>query len=238
MKEQHMSWRSVGAFGLVAVLAAASGPLAGQDTRPGLAVLSFENGGSYGQDKEVFDAFQVGLQQMLITELAGNQALRVVDRTRINELLAEQDLGAAGRVDANTAARIGRLVGARYVVLGGFIDFYGDFRIDARIVNVETSEIVKVVKAQDKRDKLYSLVVSLSNDLTRNVNLPPLPRQALEERQAREVPTEALTLYSRALLYADRGDRDRAIELFDRAIQVFPEYTEAKEELRQLRPGD
>ncbi len=234
-----MSWRSVGGFGLAAMLAVtAPVPVAGQDTRPGIAVFTFENGGSYGQDKEVFDALQVGLQQMLITELATNQAIRVVDRSRIKDLLAEQDLGAAGRVDANTAARIGRLVGARYVVLGGFIDFYGDFRIDARVVNVETSEIVKPVKVQDKRDRLYSLVVSLAGQLTRDLNLPPLPRQAMEERQAREVPTEALTLYSRALLYADRGDNNRAIELYNRAIEVFPDYTEAKEALRQLRQGD
>ncbi|HEX9580151.1 MAG TPA: CsgG/HfaB family protein [Gemmatimonadales bacterium] len=238
MKEHLMSWRSVGALGLAALVAATSSPVAAQDTRPGIAVFTFDNGGSYGQDKEVFDALQVGLQQILITELASNQALRIVDRSRIKDLLTEQDLGAAGRVDQNTAARIGRLVGARYVVLGGFIDFYGDFRIDARIVNVETSEIVKTEKVQDKRDRLYSLIVSLAGNLTQGVNLPPLPRQAMEQRQSREVPTEALTLYSRALLYADRGNSDRAIELYNRAIEVFPDYTEAKEALRQLRQGE
>ena len=52
------------------------------------------------------------------------------------------------------------------------------------------------------------------------------------------MPTEALTLYSRALLYTDRGNNERAIELYNRAIEVFPEYTEAKEALRQLRQGE
>lgn len=209
-----------------------------QDSRPGIAVFPFENGGSYGQDKENFDALQVGLQQMLITEFAQNAQLRIVERGRIKELLAEQDLGAAGRVDANTAARIGKLIGARYVILGGFIDFYGDFRIDARIVNVETSELVKVEKVSDKRDKLYGLLVNLANQVTRGLNLPALPREALDQRQSREVPAEAVTLYSRALLYADRGDTQRAAELYNRAIEVFPDYTEAKEGLRQLRQGE
>ncbi|HLB35730.1 MAG TPA: CsgG/HfaB family protein [Gemmatimonadales bacterium] len=230
-----MRWRSVWALGLAAGLAA---PVAqGQDSRPGIAVFPFDNGGSYGQDKENFDALQVGLQQMLITEFAQNPQLRIVERGRIKDLLAEQDLGASGRVDANTAAKLGKLVGARYVVLGGFIDFYGDFRIDARIVNVETSELVKVVKVNDKRDKLYGLVVSLAGSVTRDVNLPALPRQAMEQRESRQVPTEALQLYSRALLYADRGDASRAAELFNRAIEVFPEYTEAQEGLRQLKQG-
>lgn len=233
-----MQWRAVWAM---VVAAGFAGPVAGaaqgQDTRPGIAVLPFDNGGSYGQDKENFDALQVGLQQMLITEFAQNAQLRVVERGRIKDLLAEQDLGASGRVDANTAAKLGKLVGARYVVLGGFIDFYGDFRIDARIVNVETSELVKVVQVKDKRDKLYSLVVTLANDITKGVNLPALPRQAMEQRESRQVPTEAVQLYSRALLYADRGDTQRAAELFNRAIQVFPQYTEAQEGLRQLKQG-
>jgi len=230
-----MRWRSVWALALAAGLAA---PVAqGQDSRPGIAVLPFENGGSYGQDKENFDALQVGLQQMLITEFAQNPQLRIVERGRIRDLLAEQDLGAGGRVDANTAAKLGKIVGARYVVLGGFIDFYGDFRMDARIVNVETTELLKVVKVQDKRDKLYALVVNLAGSVTRDVNLPALPRQAMEQRESRPVPTEALQLYSRALLYADRGDATRAAELFNRAIEVFPEYTEAQEGLRQLKQG-
>ena len=233
-----MQWRAVWALVVAAGFAVpVAGAAEAQDTRPGIAVLPFDNGGSYGQDKENFDALQVGLQQMLITEFAQNAQLRVVERGRIKDLLAEQDLGASGRVDANTAAKLGKLVGARYVVLGGFIDFYGDFRIDARIVNVETSELVKVVQVKDKRDKLYSLVVTLANDITKGVNLPALPRQAMEQRESRRVPTEAVQLYSRALLYADRGDTQRAAELFNRAIQVFPEYTEAQEGLRQLKQG-
>jgi TolB-like protein len=233
-----MRWRSVWVLALAAGLVAPQAALAqGQDSRPGIAVLPFENGGSYGQEKENFDALQVGLQQMLITEFAQNGQLRIVERGRIKDLLAEQDLGAGGRVDPNTAAKIGKLVGAKYVVLGGFIDFYGDFRIDARIVNVETSELVKTVKEQDKREKLYGLVVTLAGDVTKGVNLPALPRQAMEQRESRQVPTEALQLYSRALLYADRGDSQRAADLFNQAIKVFPDYTEAQEGLKQLKQG-
>jgi Tfp pilus assembly protein PilF len=49
----------------------------------------------------------------------------------------------------------------------------------------------------------------------------------------RQVPTEALTFYSRALLYHDRGQKDKAIQMFQQAITVFPEYTEAQEGLRR-----
>src|SRR5213078_4990344 len=112
----------------------------GQDTRPGIAVLPFDNSGSYGQDKENFEALEKGIAGMMISELAANPSARVVERERIEKLVAEQNLGVSGKVTAETAAKVGKLVGARYVITGAFIDFYGDFRLDARMINVETSE--------------------------------------------------------------------------------------------------
>jgi TolB-like protein len=230
-----MRWRSLLAIGLVTgLVVSAAGPLGAQDTRPGIAVFPFENGGSYGQDAENFEALQVGLQQMLTTEFAVNPGLRVVDRSQIRALMQEQDLGASGRVDANTAARIGKLVGARYAVLGGFVDFYGDFRLDIRIVNVETSEIVRTEKVRKKREDLYDIVVESAVNITQNLDLPALPAGVREARESREVPTEAVTYYTRGLLYAERGNTERAAELFARAKEIFPAYTEVDVALQQM----
>lgn len=88
-----MQWRSL--IGVVLLVGLAA-PAAAQDSRPGVAVLPFENGGSYGQDKEDFDALEVGIQQMLLTEFAVNSALRVVERSRLRALMDEQDLGSSG----------------------------------------------------------------------------------------------------------------------------------------------
>ena len=51
----------------------------------------------------------------------------------------------------------------------------------------------------------------------------------------RNVPTAALTYYSRALLYQDRGDKDKAAEFFSKAIEAFPNYAEAQEGLRKVQ---
>ncbi len=207
----------------------------GQDTRPGIAVLPFDNSGSYGQDKENFDALQKGIAGMLISELAANPAARVVEREEIEKLLAEQSLGASGKVTPETAAKIGKLVGARYVIAGTFIDFYGDFRLDARLVNVETSEIVKVESDRMQRDHLFDIIRTVAARLMKDANLPPLPRQASEQRMNRQVPTEALTFYSKALLYQDRGQKDKAAEMYQRALAVFPEYAEAQQGLQRVK---
>ena len=233
-----MRWRTLLTLGLAASLGA---PVAGmaQDTRPGIAVMPFEDGGSYGQDSEDFEALTVGIQQMLLTEFAMNDQLRVVERSRIKEILSELELGESGKVDENTAAQIGRLVGARYMIFGSFIDWYGDFRLNVRVVNVETGEIVKVERGRDKRENMFTIVEDVANRLMSELDLPPLPRQAMQERRERSqrIPAEAVRLYTKALFYADRGDTERATELFSQVTQEFPEYTEAQEALRQLRQG-
>ena len=55
--------------------------------------------------------------------------------------------------------------------------------------------------------------------------------------RARNVPTEALTYYSRALLYQDRGDKAKATEFYRKAIDVFPDYAEANEGLKKISGG-
>ncbi len=236
-----MGVRSLVALLSLVLLAPACGGLAAQgrsqDTRPGVAVLPFDNGGSYGQDKENFDALQKGMAAMIISELAANPGTRVVDREEIQKLIEEQNLGASGRVDPQTAAKLGKLVGARYVVLGTFIDFYGDFRVDARLVNVETGEIVKVEKDQAQRDHLFQIIQTVAGHLIKDANLPPLPRQASDQRMSRQVPTEALTYYAKALLYQDRGQNDKAVEMYQKALAVFPAYTEAQQGLQRVKPS-
>ena len=208
-------------------------PASAQDTRPGLAVMPFENGGSYGRAKEDFEALQQGIPAMLIYELQRNPAARLVDRSDINRILDEQNLARDGRVDAATAARVGRAVGARYMIMGVFTDWYGKFRIDARIVDVETTEILKVVSVgPEDREKLFQLLTDIATKIMSETKLP-----ALETAQAetRRIPTDALTFYSRALVYQDRGDNAKAKEYYQRAISAFPEYTEAQQGLQRLQ---
>src|SRR5882672_3692832 len=206
-----------------------------QDTRPGIAVLPYNNGGSYGQGKEDFEALERGIAGMMISELSQNPAARVVERQEVQRLVDEQNLGAQGRVDPQTASKIGKLVGARYMVMGTFVDFYGDFRVDVRLINTETGEVVKTESERMQRDHMFDIIRNIAARLMKDANLPALQRQASDQRMGRQVPTEALTYYSRALLYSDHGQKDKAVEMFNRAIAIFPDYAEAKDGLQRVQ---
>jgi TolB-like protein len=229
---------------LFAFTALLSVPLdvAGQDEvdrRPGIAVMQFENAGSHGDDAEAedFAALEVGLQIMLTTELSQNGALRLVERSAIQDLLAEQDLAVQGRVDASTAAEIGRLVGARYMVLGSFVDIFEQMRMDARIVDVETGELLRARGIQEEREEIYQIVIDLAAAITEGLELPELDAEVAEERRDQELPIEAVTLFSRAVRFGDAGRTDEAREMLRRVTDEWPHFVAAQEALQQLPTG-
>ncbi len=215
------------------------GTLAAQDApdddRPGVAVLPLENGGSYGPDQQDVEALQVGLQQILLTELDQSTDLRIVERQRLREILDEQQLTIDGRVDPSTAMQIGQLVQARYIVTGSFMDLWGDFRLDVRIFDGETSELITTARLNADRTELYQLVFDMAALIMEGVDLPPLSGEVREARRTREISPEAITLYSRAQVLEDVGQTDQARELYQRIVQDFPDMTEAGEALEQLQ---
>ena len=53
--------------------------------------------------------------------------------------------------------KVGKLLGAQHMIFGGFMaDPKGNFRIDARAVNVETGEIEHVERVDDKADNIMA----------------------------------------------------------------------------------
>jgi len=102
-----------------------------------VAVLYFDNQGNAD-----LAPLSVGLSQMLITDLQGTPDVQIVERAQLQAILDELELGHTGVIDTTTAAQVGRLLGARWLVLGSYFEMMGTLRIDTRLVKVETGEIV------------------------------------------------------------------------------------------------
>lgn len=214
-------------------------PAAQQDARPGMAVLDFDIGATIGQDPDDYQALRKGLAAMTLSELTANPAVRMVERAQLQQILQEQNLGREGRVDPQTIVQIGRLIGARYMVTGTLYDVRGDFRIDGRLWDAETGQILRTQRVRGRLDNVFDLVTQLAQQLMHDANLPALERRAMDEfrQQNPAPPQQAVMAYSRAVLYADRGDTQRAVEQYRRAIQAFPLYTQAKTDCNRLQAG-
>src|SRR5687768_14231382 len=86
--------------------------------KPTVAVLYFD----YQGKNEELALLKKGLAQMLISDLSASDAYVVVERDRLEDVLAELKLGQSKAVDAKTAAKIGKLLGARFLIMGGYFD--------------------------------------------------------------------------------------------------------------------
>src|SRR4051794_14087497 len=102
--------RTVTKLAAVAALALPAVALA-QDNRPVVVVFTFGNN-SMGSARVEFEGISSGVQDLLITDLASNAKIRLVDRSRIAEIMQEQNLVKTGAVDNATAIKLGKLMGA------------------------------------------------------------------------------------------------------------------------------
>jgi TolB-like protein len=220
--------------GLWLLVAMMSGVAEAQGGRVSFAVLPFENAGSYGQDKEIFQALELGIPSMLAGALDRHPGVQAIDPSRLARAMAGQSVGPGQRVDAATAAQIGKDAGARYAVTGSFADFYGKFRVNARVVDTQSGEILEVVsndaKMQD-RAELSAIIRSVSEKIVAAVHLPPYPAAT----GPAVVPTEAIADYSRALLLESQGDKGKARELYQKALTTAPGFPEASAGLQRVR---
>jgi TolB-like protein len=162
----------------LAVLAAVAVPgvtAAQADTRPVVVVFRFDNN-SIGAGKADFDGMATGVQDLLITDLASNDKIRLVDRAHLNEILAEQSLSKTGQVDPATAVRVGKILGAQYAVTGGFMsDGKGTAVMTGRTIDIETTQIINPQKLQGKTDNVLALIADLSSKVSSNMKLAPKP---------------------------------------------------------------
>jgi tetratricopeptide (TPR) repeat protein len=93
---------------------------------------------------------RVGLGDLLatlaVTALVDDGA-KVVERARIDDLTAELDLSASSYIDPDAAVELGRLVGAKRLVLGNVAEFPDRAAIDLRLVEVKSGKILGVAEA-------------------------------------------------------------------------------------------
>src|ERR1039458_7036510 len=63
------------------------------------------------------------LDSQLVDRINATRKFDVVGRSDLSDIIKEQDLGASGNVDAKTAAKAGKLTGAKYLLVATVDDF-------------------------------------------------------------------------------------------------------------------
>lgn len=154
-------WCTVFVVLLLAVVVSAFAGTA-TDEKPRMGVLRFTNHTSAGWwSASVAD----DLSDMLASELSSTGAFSVLERKEIDAVIGEQDLGASGRINAATKAKIGQIKGAKYLIAGTVSAYEADVHdtgggislggislggkkdktyiaIDVKVIDTDTGEII------------------------------------------------------------------------------------------------
>lgn len=139
-----------------------------QPVKPTVAILYFDYDGS----SEEMGFLRKGLTQMLVSDLSGVSEIDIVERVRLQDALEELELNRTNKIDQSSANRIGKLLGARYLVMGGYFDIAGTLRMDARVVEVETGKIVASIGKHSKAAEFMDLEQHLAAELARVFRQP------------------------------------------------------------------
>jgi curli biogenesis system outer membrane secretion channel CsgG len=83
--------------------------------RPRVAVLDFDFS-SLSNPYSLPEAAR-GVSDLLLDRLVRDGTFSVIERSRLDAVLAEQNLGRSGLLDANAAAQVGRILGVDAVIL-------------------------------------------------------------------------------------------------------------------------
>ncbi|MBI5545458.1 MAG: hypothetical protein HY901_16350 [Deltaproteobacteria bacterium] len=188
-------------------------------------VLYFDNNTT---DRE-YDVLQKGLADMLISDLAGVEGLKVVEREKLQALIDELKLQGTSYFDSGTVGRLGKGTGARYAITGSITAVTPKLRLDVRLVDLQTGEVEKTEQVTGEREKFFELEQALVARFLARLGL-----KAPSEAHAGETDLDGALAYSKALDLTDKGELKAASEQLSKAVQGAPDFTLAKERYAEI----
>jgi TolB-like protein len=219
-RELEVIERALGEGPVAPSLPAARGP--GRS----IAVLAFENITKNGED----DWLGTGIAETAAADLKAVEGVSVIARERVHEAL-QKLTGRGEATGPEVAAEVGRELGARWVVSGGYQRVAGTVRVTARLTETATSAVLRTVKLDGTMDGLFALQDRVVRELAAGLDLA-VPAGAPEGDETQVL--EAYEALSKGVvnLRAESADAlDRAIVLFERATAFDPGWARAWAEL-------
>jgi tetratricopeptide (TPR) repeat protein len=174
-----------------------------------------------------FQAFQKGLNAMLITDISKIKDLVVVEREQIQALLEEMKMGLTGIVDEKTAPRVGKLLGAEHMVTGTLS--HGSIEAAIAVASASTGDIKGVASASINKDKFFELSPVIINNIAKILKIE-LSRKEIKDIGIPHTKSyNAFVLYGNALDALDRGDWQEARNACDLALREAPAFIPASD---------
>lgn len=165
------------------------------------------------------------LSDRIAEQLAGRPDLRLIDRESLQKILEELSLATLDLADREGQLRLGKLLGAQYLVMGGYSSLGGALRIDGRIVEVEKgltegSALEGPIAERRAIEKRFS--TEIADLLVAKAGLPT------------GTPKTARDYFMRGVSLEQSNHPQKALEMYQKALAIDPKDAEARERMENL----
>src|SRR5271155_1983688 len=175
-----------------------------------VAVLYFENQSGAKED----EYFRDGITEDIVPELLKIKQLEIFPRS---EMLAFRDKPV-------TALQAGQQLGAAYVLEGSIRRSGTRVRITAQLVEASTRHSVWAERFDRQLEDVFAIQEEIARSIAQALRITLTPQ---EEKTIARKPTEnplAYDFYLRGRNYSRRQDFDYALQMFEQAIQLDPNF--------------
>lgn len=194
--------------------------------RKSVAVLGFQN--LSRRPDEVWLA--TALSEMLSTELAGGEKLRMVSGEDVANLRVSAPWPATDTLDRGTSSRIGDALNSDVLVLGSYILIGspddGQLRLDVRMQDGKTGEILGEVGEAGQAKEMFRLVSQIGTQLRNRLGVGPL--QGTDEAgvlAAMPLDPDAARFYALGVAKLRQFDALAAKDLLSQAVEADPKFS-------------
>ncbi len=149
-------------FSLTALFIGTAALVEGKDSRISMAVLPVEN---LNRDpKQEYLAGIIG--SILRQDLTQSGMVFLVDRENLDRILSEQKLQFTGVIDEKSFIETGRIVGAEYILKGGFVFLGEDLFMNLDLIDTETGRSFSFSERGYQENTVHALTEKLIFHLT------------------------------------------------------------------------
>jgi len=195
-----------------------------------VAVLYFKN----KTNQSDLDPLQKGITLMLITDLSKVGGLQVIERVRLQALIQEMGLGTTGLVAPGAAPRVGKLLGAQWIVGGEILKGPADqLNLQSNPLEVPTQKILGQLMTGGPLEEVFRMEKDLLFEIVKLLKIDIKP---IEDKLRKPCSTnlKGLMALFRAIDASDQKDYERAAEFYEKAMKEDPGICVARDALKEL----
>jgi serine/threonine protein kinase/Flp pilus assembly protein TadD len=189
---------------------AGSGAHVAATQQKSVAVLYFENQSGAKED----EYFRDGITEDIVTELLKIKQLEIFPRS---EMIAFRDKPV-------TALQAGQQLGAAYVLEGSIRRSGSRVRITAQLVEAATRHSVWADRYDRQMDDVFAIQEEIARSIAQALRITLTPQEDKTMARKPTENTQAYDFYLRGRSYSRRQDFEYALQLFEQAIELDPNF--------------